>query len=741
MKKMLKGLIFAVLAVMLVFAFAGCEEPETDKPLPLLTPPPSVPTPSGDSVISIAAIKGLIVPANGLIPVKTILENEQYSGTVAWNGNPSNFAPLIVYTATITLTPKNGYTLQGVAANFFTVAGATSVSNAANSGVVTAVFQITDSRLVNSIAIKTQPTKLTYAHGDTLDLTGLVVTLNYDDGSKTEVIVENFPIKSITTDITNGVKLVYLAHNGQTIKISYGNLTCNTDKLIINRVTPITYDFNISGIGTFDYDGSSKLVTITPKAGKTNGTIYVKYNGSTIAPSAVGVYNVTFDVAETGDFNSASGLSAGTLTILSTTFTSIAELQTYLATKPYNSSSSPYKVKLIVDDFGGTSSVSGSVGAVLRGASSKYVSIDFSGSTIASIGHYAFSSCSSLTSVTIPNSVTSIESHAFESCTSLTSVTIPNSVTSIGDYAFSSCSSLTSVTIPNSVTSIGDKAFESCTSLTSVTIPNSVTSIGDRAFSYCSSLTAINVDTANTAYSSQDGVLYNKAKSTLIQYPGGKTGNPFTIPNSVTSIEHFAFYNCTNLTSVTIPNSVTSIGGCAFSSCSSLTSVTIPNSVTSIEGHAFSSCTSLTSVTIPNSVTSIWGGAFSYCSSLTAINVDTANTAYSSQDGVLYNKAKSTLIQYPGGKTGNLFTIPNSVTSIESNAFEGCTSLTSVTIPNSVTSIGYYAFYGCTNLTSVTFERVNTYIYSNAFDLSLQTAYSSGGIGTYTKYNSVWTKQ
>ena len=155
-------------------------------------------------------------------------------------------------------------------------------------------------------------------------------------------------------------------------------------------------------------------------------------------------------------------------------------------------------------------------------------------SSVTSIGEYAFSRCSSLTSVTIPNSVTSIGEEAFKDCSGLTSITIPNSVTSIGQLAFYGCSGLTSITIPNSMTSISALAFYGCTSLTSITIPESVTSIREYAFSYCSSLTSV------------------------------------TIPNSVTSIGIEAFENCSSLTSVIIPNSVTSIGQLAFSRCSGL---------------------------------------------------------------------------------------------------------------------------------------------------------------------------
>ena len=277
--------------------------------------------------------------------------------------------------------------------------------------------------------------------------------------------------------------------------------------------------------------------------------------------------------------------------------------------------------------------------------------------SVTSIGDEAFYDCRYLTSITIPNSVTSIGNYAFYVCSWLTSITIPNSVTSIGDEAFGGCSSLTSITIPNSVKSIGDYAFAYCSSLTSITIPNSVTSIGYAAFAYCSSLTSINVDTNNPNYCSIDGVLFNKDKTTLIQYPIGNTRTEYTIPNSVTSIGEYAFYYCSSLTSITIPNSVTSIGEFAFAGCYSLISITIPNSVTSIGEGAFGNCSSLKSITIPNSVTSIGKYAFAYCYSLTSI------------------------------------TIPNSVTSIGDWAFEDCSSLTTVICEAvEVPELGRYVF-------------------------------------------------
>jgi hypothetical protein len=916
MKTTVKSLGIAVLAAMLVFAFAGCKEPDADEPPPLPTPSPSslsvinisaiqgvtVPTKDGipvtaitenaqykgtvawspsvnenetfvifteytayitltakagftlqgvptdfftvdgaksvsndassgviiaefpptTDVINIAAIKGVTVPKNGEVPITNITENAQYSGTVTWSPYVNErFAAITPYTATITLTAKSDFTLQGVPADFFKVEGAASVSNAANSGVITAVFPSTDptsidtvsisviapakgatpstfatssgtvnynigtvtwlpsvtnnkflggtkytatvmltarhgytfsglssatineqnaaisdntsatvklsytfpatsDKIVTGFVIKTQPTKLSYTHGDSLDLSGLVITLTYDNtGTDTEdVAAKDFAAKNITTNPAQGEELNYSTHNIKYIAIICGDLTKNTSGLLsISRATPTAAIFDISGTGTFTYDGISKTVTVTPKngittgtitvkyngsttkpssagaypvtfdvgflsssnysnasgisagtltiekatptaadfdisnntvyydgspkavtikpqTGKSNGTITIKYNGSTTVPSAVGTYPITFDVAEGTNYKAASGLSAGTLTINSAVFTSIPELQAYLKGRAANTASAPYNVVLNVDDLGGNYYTSGSLGYALYNNSTKGVNIDLSGSTFARIEDRAFYGCYSLVGITMPNNIESIENYAFNGCTNLTSINIPNSVINIGDYAFSGCTSLTSVIIGNSVTSIGSNAFYSCTSLTGVIIPNSVTSIGV-----------------------------------------------------------YAFFNCTSLTKVTIGNSVTSIGNYAFYGCTSLTNLIIPNSVTSIGNYAFQRCTSLT-----------------------AINVDVNNSAYSSQDGVLYNKNKTTLIIYPISKVG-AFIIPNTVTSIGSNIFEGCAGLTSITIPSAVKSIGSNAFKGCTSLIEAKFEGtiVSTSFNSSAF--------------------------
>ncbi len=239
-------------------------------------------------------------------------------------------------------------------------------------------------------------------------------------------------------------------------------------------------------------------------------------------------------------------------------------------------------------------------------------------------------------------------------------------VTSIGNKVFYCCESLESIIIPDSVTNIGSYAFWACHSLTSIEIPNNVTDIGESAFQYCISL-----------------------KSVILH-------------DSIINIGNSVFSDCDSLESITIPGKVTSIGSYLFMNCNRLTSITLPDSVTSIGDYAFYGCNGLKSITIPIGVKNIGESVFLQCSNLTDINVNSDNTQYSSDNGILFNYDKTELIQYPQGKKETAYTIPENVTSIGDCAFTFCESLTSITIPNGMLNIGRNVFTRCNGLISVT---------------------------------------
>lgn len=321
---------------------------------------------------------------------------------------------------------------------------------------------------------------------------------------------------------------------------------------------------------------------------------------------------------------------------------------------------------------------------------------------------------------TIGSSVTIIGGSAFSGCTGLTSVTIPVSVKSIGSNAFSGCTSLTSVTIPNSVTSIGSNAFSGCTNLTSVTIGSGVTNLissgfflfGPPApFSNCPNLASITVDPANQTYSSIDGVLFNKDQTTLIQFPAARSGS-YTIPDSVSTTGSFAFSGCTGLTSVMIGSNVTSLGRGG--------SIVVPSSTPSFPGGP----TIGSFADLP---------AFSDCLNLAWIEVDTANQNYSSSGGVLFDKNRTTLLQFPPAKIGS-YAVPEGVSAIGISAFSDAVGLSSLVIGSGVTSIGYLALDGCNGLKEILFRGAPPQ--NNPAALG-----SSASIYYLPEYASVWPAQ
>ena len=337
--------------------------------------------------------------------------------------------------------------------------------------------------------------------------------------------------------------------------------------------------------------------------------------------------------------------------------------------------------------------------------------------------------------VLIESGIFNISDWAFENFSNLTNITIPDSVTNIGFRAFYGCKSLTNIAIPNNVTNVGEEAFGSCDSLISVTIGDNVTSIEGNPF-LSKSLTEITVSERNSSFSSdENGVLFNKTKTKIIQYPIGKKAFDYSIPDSVTDIGACAFYGCeslrtvtfpnniktiesrafefcNNLISVSIPESVTHIGYCAFGFCTELTSVTIPNNIKYIEESVFENCTKLTAITIPDSVTGIGAYAFRACTSLTSVTIPDSvmsigksafslTTWFENQpDGLVY--AGKVAYKYKGSiPRDSTVTLKDGTFGIASFAFGNCTNLTSIIIPDSVTSIGADAFYNCKGLTGV----------------------------------------
>lgn len=375
-----------------------------------------------------------------------------------------------------------------------------------------------------------------------------------------------------------------------------------------------------------------------------------------------------------------------------------------------------------------------------------------SGKPVTAIGKYAFESCSRITSVDIPSSITSLGDGTFSYCgsletvtnianitaipymafykyTKLTSAAIPPTVTFIGTNAFRYCNAMTDLIVPNGVAIINDSAFADCISLTSVTLPSSLDEIGN-AFSGCSNLLSISVAGGNPNFSSSGGVLFDKSQTLLIASPGGLTGS-LAIPPSVTAIRANAFSLCRKLTSVSIPTGMTTIGDWAFSFCSGLTSLTIPATVTSTGRGAFVGCSGLESVTISPNMSHLESALFSSCSGLTSVTIPPGATSMGSL--AFYGCSKLSEVIMPSG-----------MASIGEQAFAGCASISRITIPSGLTSIGEHAFAECKSMEEFIVEATNPNFSSHdgvIFNKSKSKLilYPIGKVGSYTVPDGVST--
>lgn len=355
----------------------------------------------------------------------------------------------------------------------------------------------------------------------------------------------------------------------------------------------------------------------------------------------------------------------------------------------------------------------------------------------------AFYGCESLRTVTFPTKLKILKKNAFAECLKLTSIKIPKNVYAIGDQAFQNSglkkiklnkklqyigngafngTNLSSVKLPGKVAYIGNRVFKNCDRLKTITIPASVKGLNPGAFGGCTSLKSIRVAAGNKNYSSQAGVLFDKEKTTLLQYPINKPSKSYTVPSSVKvirsyafeenrhlqtlsvgaqSIHHHAFSSMERLKSVTLTSGVRTIAAYAFGGDGALKNAVVPDSVTQIGDYAFSN-TAITSMHISSSLKKLGAKPFYACNKLTAFTGNGSGT-YRVIDGVLYSRSGQTLLQYPSSRKNASFTVPKGVTKVTGEAFRRAKNLKELYFEKSITYLNYAAITNCNKLRQVVF--------------------------------------
>ena len=292
-------------------------------------------------------------------------------------------------------------------------------------------------------------------------------------------------------------------------------------------------------------------------------------------------------------------------------------------------------------------------------------------STLREIGDYAFAELP-IETITLPDKLTTIGGDVFCKCASLKEIKLPDSVTEIGAEAFNECTALEKVKLPASLTALGDFAFSGCVRLTSITLPALLENLGDAVFVGCTSLKAIDVNAKNSWFTNDNGVLYNKNKTTLVCYPSGLGKTSFAVPDSVAVIAPYAFAVNHDLTAVTLPDGLTELGD-----------------------RAFEYVTEIKTVTLPKSVGTLGAGVFAFCSSLEKIDVAKDNAAFKWENDTLLSADGYKLYFYSPANKAEEVIVPLSVAQLMDCAFAGNPYLKRVTLLNASSSINGDVFDGC----------------------------------------------
>lgn len=341
---------------------------------------------------------------------------------------------------------------------------------------------------------------------------------------------------------------------------------------------------------------------------------------------------------------------------------------------------------------------------------------------IVQIKDEAFKDCSSLNTIRIPALVEDIGSEVFANCKTLKDFEFPQKLKSIGNSAFKNCDALQVVSLPDELLTINAYAFNECDLLQDIIIPARVSYIGNAAFSFCKALKSIIVNPSNEFYTSTDGVLFNKSRSVLFNFPTTKGGD-YHIPEEVEYISDYAFYNCANLMSVVIPDGVKVIRVDAFAGCQNIASIRIPSSVTQLESNVFYNCSSLVKAYLPDNITSMGSGVFQKCTLLKTVNIPASLKSLPD-------------FTFSGCHILREIELPKGITSIGSSAFNNCKLLSSITIPGGVTTIGSGAFTGCAQLEKISNENpvpqaIDTYVFSGVDYTSCKLAIPFGSLSAY----------